>query len=807
MEKIVQKTPNWAQVFMTAYLLWVTGATSQKVYFDCGAVVDVVDVRGLILSPGFPYNYSSGTHCVWQFFVPAGYRLVMEMLDFDVFESHDIIARSLSNPLRGVEEEEVVYDRATPTPRGAIDGDPPKGPALQAPLGGTPKASQMPQKEVVKQVVVVQEQSTKMEMAKVSNSAKWTAESPPAPASPPTQLYPQSPSEMENYISHQAIRGDGVPDLRVAAASSRPEYEATPTLTSTPSSSTDTEATSPETQQPVMDACPHDVLYISDLITFSTRFCGPNKPMGHQLAFGSQTEMVEVIMELITTTPWGRGFALLFRYHNRTELGDRRLLAPPATGKIDALLAAVCGASFFAVVLTSALCIIFRPKLCVKRASTSSSNSSELQEGVPSSGGDASELQLVPPNQTDLEVPANDEDHEHTPGPGRLYSGSPISAGADISQNSELELSPDGLTELDLGTDEVFVISSGPSTSTRLPFCPYTQRERFLRHSDTGPGPGCDWLSPASPGDLPSGGRGSQGGGASSTRPRAWSVRTFQDFLPLQRKWRSWNSTSPFTKLVDSAPAGPCKVFSDTHLETGNQSDSSTSNASFPLAQPAQRQRRLNSVSNLRRSRFAAPCFSLLSGPVENGKAPTGPQPHCQAPPSEPTNGSLCRPPQAENQGGGKPWEFPGEGEHVSVPVFAISEEEDRQPLVLAEHLGQSPEPLLNGPGRSPAPLLNGLGQEPYGGKTQAGGRSPGQSASPSVSSANGSLLSRARSDQRPWGSHAPSGDDPSHPSHSPRDAEVRELKSSLMYSTANQIKPSSLSQSTVPCSVVGKDM
>lgn len=31
MEKIAQKTPNWAQVFMTAYLLWLTGATAQKV--------------------------------------------------------------------------------------------------------------------------------------------------------------------------------------------------------------------------------------------------------------------------------------------------------------------------------------------------------------------------------------------------------------------------------------------------------------------------------------------------------------------------------------------------------------------------------------------------------------------------------------------------------------------------------------------------------------------------------------------------------------------------------------------------------
>ncbi|XP_064209786.1 uncharacterized protein si:dkey-112e17.1 [Anguilla rostrata] len=806
MEKIAQKTPNWAQVFMTAYLLWVTGATAQKVYFDCGAVVDVVDTRGLVLSPGFPYNYSSGTHCVWQFFVPVGYRLAMEILDFDVFESHDIVARSPVDSQWGMEEEEeeeeAVYDRATPTPRGTpIDGDylaPPDSPGLQSPLGATPKPSQAPQKEAVKQMVVVQEQSTKMEMAKVSNSAKWTAESPPAPASPSPQLYPQRPSQkQENSISHQASRGDGDPDP------SEPEYWAAPTppaLTPPSPTETDAEAASPETQQPLADACPHDVLYISDLVTFSSRFCGSNKPTGLQLAFGSQAEMVEVIVELITTTHWGRGFALLFRYQNRTELGDQRLLAPPAAGKTDALLAAVCGAAFFAVALTGALCVIFRPKLCVKKANASSSNSSELQAGVPSSAPDVSELQLVPPNQPGLEVPANDEDHGRTPSPGQPHSGSSISAGADISQNSELELSPDGLTELDLGTDEVFVISSGPSTSTRLPSCPYTHRERFLRHSDTGPSPGCDWPSPGSSGDLPAGGRGSQGGGggASSARPRAWSVRTFQDLLPplpqLHRKWRSWNSSSPFTKLVDSAPGGsgpgyhgdgPRKIFSETHLETGERSDSSAGSASYPLSQAAQRQRRLHSASNLRRSRFA-------------GK---GPHPHGQAPPTEAVNGFEA---PGGGSGGGKQWEFPGDGEHVSVPVFAISEEEDRQPLVAAEHLGQPP-----------APLPNGLGPEPYGGKSPARGRGPAaQSPRPSggVGSANGSLLPRARSDRRPWGSHASSPsssrDGPSLPSYSPVDAEVRELKSALVHhSTANQIKPASLSQSTVPCSVVGKEM
>lgn len=85
----------------------------------------------------------------------------------------------------------------------------------------------------------------------------------------------------------------------------------------------------------------------------------------------------------------------------------------------------------------------------------------------------------------------------------------------------------------------------------------YEQRERFLRHSDTSPGPVSDWPSP-DPAASPTETHAAQDSSASCARPRprAWSVRTFQDFLPplpqLHKKWCSWNSTSPFTKLVDS---------------------------------------------------------------------------------------------------------------------------------------------------------------------------------------------------------------------------------------------------------------
>lgn len=324
-----------------------------QVYFDCGAKVDVVDVQGLILSPGFPYNYSSGTHCVWQFFVPVDHQLILEIFDFDVFESHDSAAQysATSNFDGGEMDQEVTF-----TP-GSLEADRASiatGSMLQG-GGDATKTQQSSQNGQVKQVVV-QEQSTKMELAKVSNSAKRSAEasaglsSPPAPLLLPRDIPPGDKAGNSASLSH--LRGDFVP-------SSHPSTVVEEATLASPHS-TDAPAASPETQHSLLDACPHDVLYISDLITFSSRFCGSNRPPSSQLVFGSSQEMVEVIMELITTTHWGRGFALLFHYHNLTEPGGDRRASAPAASKVNSLLAAVSGAAFFAMILTSALCIIFR---------------------------------------------------------------------------------------------------------------------------------------------------------------------------------------------------------------------------------------------------------------------------------------------------------------------------------------------------------------------------------------------------------------------------------------------------------------
>ncbi|XP_041792300.1 uncharacterized protein si:dkey-112e17.1 [Chelmon rostratus] len=759
-----------AHVFVTTYLLFVMGCVAQKVYFDCGAKVDVVDVQGLILSPGFPYNYSSGTHCVWQFFVPVDYQLILEIFDFDVFESHDSAAQysAASNF-----EEEEADEEVTFTPGSLAAGETSsaaKDPVLQS-IADVTKTQQSSQDALVKQVVV-QEQSTKMEIAKVSNSAKRSADASSGLSSPPPPSLLLLPGAVPpgdkavNSASSSHLRGDLSP-------SSNPSTVVEETTLAS-SHSTDSPAVSPETQHSVLDACPHDVLYISDLITFSSRFCGSNRPPSSQLVFGSSQEMVEVIMELITTTHWGRGFALLFHYHNLTEPGGDRRVSAPTASKLDSLLAAVSGAAFFAMILTSALCIVFRPKLCPKRASSCASSNSEVPEGVQNTGAEVSELQLMAENQTNLEAITEQDNNNDSP-------THTVSAGGDVSQNAEVDLSCSGLTELDLGADEVFIVSSAPSPSG-LPFSPHTQRDRFLRHSDTGPSPAGDWPSPDSTAS-PGGARSTKD--SSGARPRAWSVRTFQDFLPplpqLHKKWCSWNSTSPFTKLVDSAPASlvaDCrggdgrKVFSDVHLEaqadSSTISDSSISNASYPLTQPAQRQRRLNSTSNLRRSRFTGPCFGLLAGTADPAKA-CG-VPHAQGSPPEPTPGSSsstqC---QIESGQAGKRRDFPGEGDHISVPVFAISEEEDRQPLVSAEHLDQT----------SASAVLNGLVRGTYEGK------------GPVVGSTGLSPQSqRARPEWRPWGSQVSGGVGP---------------LTTMSESNAVSDSQPSLGQSTVLCSVTNQ--
>ncbi|XP_063051247.1 uncharacterized protein si:dkey-112e17.1 isoform X2 [Engraulis encrasicolus] len=824
--------------FVVSFLFWITGYAPQKVYFDCGAKVDVVDAQGLILSPGFPYNYSSGTHCVWQFFVPVGHQLVMEMFDFDVFENHsrdNNQARFAAMSEGDLDDQEEIMDdssvySSTLGSEAVEEAEAEAGAGLKDLVTPTPGSSSMkgPQlnakkDEVNNKPVVVQEESTKMELAKVSNSAKWSASMPPPLAASLLPTIVQAPGMVEaagdkalNAISPQGLR---------AEAGLEADELASYFYTTTAAFPADTESVSPEMQQAQLDACPHDVLYISDLITFSSRFCGANRPSSSQLVFGSSDEMVEVIMELITTTHWGRGFALLFHYRNHTEgMADQRSLTPAASGKMGVLLAVVSGVAFFAVALAFALFVIFRPKLCAKGASASPSSNPEVPQLVQNPGVDVSELQLVPPNELagqEAAVLSRNGNNNRSQSLSLLNTGLSFTVGGEASSNQEQDVSAGGLTELELGTDEVFVISSGPSPS-RLPFCPHT-RDRYLRHSDTGPSRVNDWPSTDPTAAAVAGGATTAsttssssspaaptGSSSSSSRPRAWSVRTFQDFLPplpqLHKKWCSWNSTSPFTKLVDNAPSssvdgqsesGKRKVFSDPQLgdkgshHHGSQSDSSMSNASYPLAQPAQRQRRLNSASNLRRTRFAAPCFGLLSGSPEGNRAASAGDNTSHTDGSSTGHHHHHHQHQQQQSGESQPQvgkvrDFAGGGsdphDHVSVPVFAICEEEDRQPLVQAEHLStSSPSPSSSS---STTVVRNGLSQV----KRLAEGGVP---------LLNGSVLSpRGKSEWRPWASNGtaeegllPSGDEAT------ATAATAESPLVMANSLSGQIQLSSLSQ------------
>ncbi|KAI5627167.1 hypothetical protein C0J50_13269 [Silurus asotus] len=525
------------------------------VFFGCGARLDVVDIQGLILSPGFPSNYSSGMHCVWQFFVPEGHRLTMEMFDFDIFESSERNLTLSVDTIMSEGGEEHLHTNGVPP--GGTSGIGEELDAVESKLWNTrPPLSEKVQKSVF------------------PSSSEDDLEPPPSSSSTVTE------DEAE-----------------------------TPLL--------------------VKDTCPDDVLYITDLITFSSRFCGSRRPSDGQLVFGSEVEMVEVIVELITNTVRGRGFALVFRYHNGTSeasVGGQRS-AEASVGAGEVLLAVVSLAAFFATSLTIVLCVSLRTKLCANDSCVTSSITPEVP--VQNLQTDVSELHLVTANHPEQERnKINNSSLPHTGNTSEYRS----------FKNANLECS-NGLMEMDLGADEVFVISNTDTPS----FTPcvvhthtHTHTHTHLLYSvvDTGSVQPSDWMPRSEPSDWPS--RGSHVG---SPRPRAWSVRTFHDFLlpfpQLNRKWCSWNLTSPFTKLVETVSPGSVMDGRDAlEVPLAQHYDTSRSRTSQQISEP---------------------------------------------------DGALCGPEQGMQI---KICEFPADGndDDLSIPVFAISEEDDREPLVFSEH-------------------------------------------------------------------------------------------------------------------------
>ncbi|XP_010580054.1 PREDICTED: uncharacterized protein LOC104840654 [Haliaeetus leucocephalus] len=666
--------------------------------------------RGLILSPGFPNNYYAGTHCVWQFFIPMRTHLILEIFDFDIFES----SSETPAPWDGFSAPTKTGNKDMPSLEQNLDlalrtTNPPlqtwmskvaqnlsstrdQSKDLASHLDELPGTAS--KKEEAKQASE-ENQLKQMKEPKVITKAQ-TEELPfPVAGSATTERQNTSGLETEEDLKEKIL-------LAHLAASERDEV--TVESWTLPTTVLPVEISS--SPQPAVDVCPHDVLYVSDLITFSSRFCGPNSPLNKTLVFGSSLEMVEVIMELITTTDRGRGFAMLFEYKNITE---------PTT--VDAvrqerkenmmMLAIITGIVFFALALLSALCVACREELRALlqylRLSPNVIWNDTDQNGIQNSAVDINELQLVVPSR-------QNENNNHS-----VSREQAVTSCRGSTERSPQDTDPDVPSSIsavttETGSDEVFIISAGPGASG-LSFTTYRIQDKNLKRSVTSPASVSDWLTSN---HTAAGADAVEKGNVQlenhCPRQRTWSARTFHDFLApipqLQKKWCSWTTNSPFTKLVDNSSFPTAarsqgvptrKVISATEIEGASgtvYSDSSASNASYPLTLSAQRQRKLSSC-NLKKSRFGNPYFGFLaSSPDSKQVRSLDPSRHLGA--ASPVNSQSPKnllessnPLKINLVNGSKTKELMVETDK-NKPVFVISEEgDDQQPLVLAEHLSQ----------------------------------------------------------------------------------------------------------------------
>ncbi|XP_068766923.1 uncharacterized protein [Struthio camelus] len=672
------------------------------VYYSCGAVVESME-RGLILSPGFPNNYYPGTHCVWQFFIPMRTHLILEIFDFDIFES----ASETPTPWDGFSAPAETRDKDVPPPEENLDFVlPTTKSSLQTWMSKVAQnlsSTGDQSKDLVSHLYDLPGATSKKDEAKQASEEKQSKQLKDAKAI--TKAQPEElpfPVAGSATIHGQNISGLGREDLKgkilLAHLAASEQDEVIGESWALPTTVLPVEVSS--TPQSAVDICPHDVLYVSDLITFSSRFCGPNTPLNKPMVFGSSLEMVEVIMELITTTDRGRGFAMLFEYKNITEPDTVDALRQERKENMM-MLAIITGIVFFALALLSALCVACRQKTCPKRSSSNAC--SDQENGIQNSAVDINELQLVVPSR-------ENENNNHSVSREQAV----ISCGGS-TERSPQDTDPDmpsstSAVTTETGSDEVFIISAGPGASG-LSFTTYRTQDKNLKRSVTSPASVSDWLTSN---HVATGADTVEKGNVQMEnhypRQRTWSARTFHDFLApipqLQKKWCSWTTNSPFTKLVDNSGFPTAartqgvptrKVISATEIEGALEtvySDSSTSNASYPLTLSAQRQRKLSSC-NLKKSRFGNPCFGFLtSSPDSKHMRSLDPSRHLgtvspvnSQSPKNPLEGS--NPLKINLVNGSKTKELVVETEK-SKPVFVISEEgDDQQPLVLAEHLSQ----------------------------------------------------------------------------------------------------------------------
>ncbi|TFK14163.1 F-box only protein 6 [Platysternon megacephalum] len=697
-----QYSSGW--LFLTAVALCLWGAKG-KVYYSCGAVLESME-RGLILSPGFPNNYYPGTHCVWQFFIPVRTHLILEILDFDVFESSNETpdpwdgffssSKGKNKEMFPTEENSdlpitlattkssVLAGMSKATQKHSSPGAQSKG--LASHYDGFPVTTS--KKEEYKQT---SEEKQFSQMEELKEIAKAQPDGLPFTVAGNTTTQRQNISGLE---MNRDLKGKVL--LAHLTARRRDEVMGESQTLST----TILPRESSTTQQSSVDVCPHDVLYVSDLITFSSRFCGTNLPLNKTMVFSSSLEMVEVIMELITTTDRGRGFAMIFEYKNITEPNVMDVVRQDGQEN-TMMLAIITGIVFFALVLLSTLCITCRQKMCPKR--NPSNAHSDQENGIQNSAIDINELQLVVPTR-------ENENNNHT-----VSRDQAVTSSGGSTEHSSRHTDPDVPSSMsamttETGSDEVFIISAGPGASG-LSFTTYRIQDKNLKRSVTSPASVSDWLT--SDHVAPGAGTVDKGNTQAENhhpRQRTWSARTFHDLLTplpqLQKKWYSWTTNSPFTKLVDSSGLSTStrnqsvttrKVISATEIEGISDivySDSSTSTASYPLTQSAQRQGKLSS-SSLKKSRFGNPYFGFLtSSPDCKEVRPLDPSRHVGVTPplDNQSHGSAGLKSNLINCSKTKELSIEMD---KSKPAFVISEEgDDQQPLVLAEHFSQCRDTL-----------------------------------------------------------------------------------------------------------------
>lgn len=301
--------------------------------------------KDLIMSPGFPNNYLPGSHCLWQIFIPPGSSIEMETLDFDIYES-----TSDSDPATGFSSSDFSYHLA--------------------------HKRAMEQTTLPNDLEVVSSEQSDYPYEAFNNvitPERWDGMN--------NGIKSILKSQVLNTNQNTLSEGPGTPQtglLSIVTQNSdgpSPNYNKPMNLLASTSKVTTNvfqqvseDATSPSinigtdpftTLPPVLDVCPLDVLYITDLVTYSSRFCGSDSPLNKNLTFGSPVEMTEVVLELITTTNRGRGFALLFTYHNQS-LGTALGVQESRARENIVLLAVVAAAISFIFILVLVLCLSYR---------------------------------------------------------------------------------------------------------------------------------------------------------------------------------------------------------------------------------------------------------------------------------------------------------------------------------------------------------------------------------------------------------------------------------------------------------------